>query len=61
MMFILYIYTINRILRKAITIYSASSLNSSSVNTEILLIQAGDYGPCWASCIYTLYLRQIHK
>ena len=30
-------------------------------NSEILLIQIGDYGPCWAHCIYNLYLKQIHN
>ena len=32
---------------------SAVQLNSGSVNSEILLIQTGDDGPCWAHCIYT--------
>ena len=36
-----------------------SSLNSGSVNSETLLIQTGDYGPCWFHCIYILHLRQI--
>ena len=38
-----------------------SPINSASVNSEILLIQTGDYGPCWAHCIYILYLRQIYN
>ena len=29
----------------------ANLLNSGSVNSEILLIQKDDDGPCWAYCI----------
>ena len=39
----------------------SSPRNSGSVNSEILLIQTGDYGPCLAHCIYTLHLKQIHN
>ena len=38
-----------------------SPVNLGSVNSEILLIQTGAYGPCWAHCIYILYLMQIHN
>ena len=30
-------------------------VNSDSVNSKILLIQTGDYGPCRAHCINTLF------
>ena len=33
--------------------------DSSSVNPEILLIQTGDYGSCWAHCIHNFYLKRI--
>ena len=42
-----------------VTNYSALYLIQAQA--EILLIPTVDYGPCWAHCIYTLYLRQIHN
>ena len=39
----------------------SAKIQCSSVNSEILLFQTGVYSPCWAHCIYTLYLRQIHN
>ena len=38
-----------------------SLLSSGSVNSEILIIQTDDYGPCSAYWILTLHLRQIHN
>ena len=38
-----------------------SPFNSGFVNSEILLIQTGDYGPCRAHGIDSLYLREIHN
>ena len=36
--------------------------NSGSVNSEILLIQTGDYGPCWAYFIYIFFIiRTSHN
>ena len=36
---------------------------SAVFSIQALVIQTGDYDPCWAYCIYILgpYLKQIHN
>ena len=41
------------------TMAACWAIYSAVLLIQALLIQTGDYGPCWAHCIYTLYLKQI--